>query len=338
MRFASKGELDYVEENSLLIGYYGGLNFGDELLLEAVQRSTSKRGIEDMTITYSRSAEEFRRYHEDYGYKLIPRKPLDLVGAIIRKKKVVFGGGGFWGFELSNAMLILTMIIFVAQKVMRKDVVLLGVGYYNSASWKSHLSARFIAGSASIIFARDKESYGNFSKYTKKLALSTDLILSIESEELVNGLELKKLRDIEKYCSSPIVFISTRRFGDQSIVENWHKKVQTYITSNADKKVILLLMEPKEVDPIGYTFFSNLEQSYENVLTVVDFCYNPLELAAIFSNFSSNISLIVLQYHVILLGIKYQVDRIEPLSYDNKCEQLLRDHGYNPVDIGAWEA
>ena len=56
--------------NSMLIGYYGGGNYGDELLLEVLANMLAKRGVSDLTITYQRP-ETYSSMHHDLGFKLI---------------------------------------------------------------------------------------------------------------------------------------------------------------------------------------------------------------------------------------------------------------------------
>ncbi|QQS20500.1 MAG: hypothetical protein IPL87_02910 [Candidatus Moraniibacteriota bacterium] len=57
-------------ENTFLIGYYGGTNYGDELLLEILQLLFSKHGVKNVKIYYS-NPKIFGTYHHDFSYSII---------------------------------------------------------------------------------------------------------------------------------------------------------------------------------------------------------------------------------------------------------------------------
>ncbi|HSX01028.1 MAG TPA: hypothetical protein VLF67_02185, partial [Candidatus Saccharimonas sp.] len=54
-------------ERTVLIGYYGGGNFGDELLLEVLQANLQAHGVKQASFLY-RGPAPYQQYHHDFGY------------------------------------------------------------------------------------------------------------------------------------------------------------------------------------------------------------------------------------------------------------------------------
>jgi polysaccharide pyruvyl transferase WcaK-like protein len=162
-------------EKTLLIGYYGGGNYGDELLMEVLSNLFNNRGIRDVGIMYQ-TPHTFSQFHHDFGYTILPssNKP-GMLKAIISNKNIVIGGGGLWGLDVNFNIFVLSFLLFVSRWVFGKKVYLLGVGYYNSTSTLGRISA-FLAGkAANLIFARDEETLNNFKKLNQNVHLDTDI-------------------------------------------------------------------------------------------------------------------------------------------------------------------
>src|SRR4051794_39161844 len=83
--------------SSLLVGYYGGGNFGDELLLEILLQLFKKSGKQKVDIYYLHP-EYYDTYHQPLNYSVIgARSLLASSRGFLRAKNIVVGGGGLWG-------------------------------------------------------------------------------------------------------------------------------------------------------------------------------------------------------------------------------------------------
>lgn len=316
--------LQFNLDNSLLIGYYGGGNYGDELLLEILINLMDARHLRNITITYQNPA-NYHIFHHDFGYKRINMHDArSMFYAILSNKNIVIGGGGLWGLDVNPNILRLGLLLFISKWVFRKRVYLLGVGYYNSTSKLGHVGAWLAGKSARYIMARDQESYENFRKISKHVSLDTDMAWHIPKLELThydNDIsELEQRVPIQHKT----IFITLRRFkGDRGKV--YLERITKCLEQNRDKAFIAAILEPKGVDPENHARLEVWQKSNQNI-HIMDFAFNPLALALYFKKHSQQLAVIGPQFHLILSAHLAHIPFF-PIAYDNKVSQLLSQIG-----------
>jgi hypothetical protein len=116
------------------------------------------------------------------------------------------------------------------------------------------------------------------------------------------------------------VFISLRRFN-KKYSNHYREIVLGILESNPDKQFIFASFEPREVDPDVFELASGLARSHSNI-QFLEFRYNPVALYFYFKAHANEIISITPQYHGIALAYQAGI-RFFPLSYDNKCSELL---------------
>ncbi len=319
----------YNLEKSLLIGYYGGGNYGDELLLEVLANLLQKNKVKDITVTYQKP-EDYRTYHHDFGYKVIKMSDKKkLLQTILKNDNIIIGGGGLWGLDVNPNIFILSSILFMSKYVLRKKVFLLGVGYYSSTSRLGHVSA-FLAGkSATHIIARDAETLHNFKKVTKHVGLDTDIAWNIPALDLsAYDNDLKEL-DKTMPVKEKTQFVTLRRFRANQ-TNTYSASIEKYIKSYNNKPIILGMMEPKEVDPEGFAFAQALQKKYKNITLVTDFSYNPLALYLYFKKHKKHLVVIAPQFHTIITAYLNDLPFL-PIAYDNKVTELFKYIGQSEI-------
>ncbi len=328
-------------ERSLLIGFYGGGNYGDELLMEVLAGLLRQQGITDVQIAYQHP-ERYQQLHHEFGYKCVNiHDRVALLRAMLRQKNIVVGGGGLWGMDV-NTNVIAMSVAFLAARLLGKKVYLLGVGFYDSAPRRGRFAAWCAAKAANLIIARDQESYTNFRRFSRKTYKDRDMAWYIQNLDLSQyEADLERIeRRLHVKPAGKTLFISLRRFRDGS-QQNLERAVAACLEQNREHPVIIALMEPRHVDPQGYALLQAWQRAYPNV-QITDFSFNPLGLFLFFQKYHQQLLFIGPQFHAILsahlAGMSYL-----PLAYDNKVHNLLRViapqqapqtvAGLRPVDI-----
>jgi len=308
-------------DNSLLIGFYGGGNYGDELLMEILAGLLKEQGTKNVAIAYQ-ELDLYQQFHHEFGFELVAmRNKKALLRAILKARTIVVGGGGLWGMDANFNILLMSMMLLFSRVVLRKQIYLLAVGYYDSSSQLGRLSAWMAGKSANHILARDQETYRNFKK------IQTETYKDIDIAWYIDQLNLAPYQDdlakLEKrvQVQSKTLFVTLRRFRGA------HKHhlaaiIAQCLQQNADKPIIIALLEPKYVDPEGYQLLQSWQRSNPNV-QVLDFTFNPLALFLFFRKYHEQLVFIGQQFHGILSAHLTCVPYL-PLAYDNKVQNLLK--------------
>jgi len=311
-------------EQALLIGYYGGGNYGDELLLEIMQNLLAKKGVKRAEVAYMPYV-PFERYHHDFGYAHFTANSVPkLLGAIFRSKSVIIGGGGIWGLDAKLQPLLMSVALFIARWIFGKNVYLFGVGYYSSTNWYGHVGAFLAAISATVIIARDPETKFNFRRISRHVYEDTDLAWYLPSiDTSVYKSELTKL-EADLPITRKTVFITLRRFSPAH-QNDYDKIVGDLLEKYSDRDIVLALLEPRAVYPDGYKTIRKWQGIYPHV-RAVDLAVNPVALYLFLQNHRHDIKVISPQFHA-MLSAHLAGAPFLPLVYDNKCQALLNHIG-----------
>ena len=315
-------------DNSLLIGFYGGGNLGDELLLEILMNLFKERGYKKIDFYYSNPS-FYPLFHHDFGFTLVDaRSKRKLFSSLLKAKNVVVGGGGLWGMDFNTNVLLFSVVLFVARFLLRKNVYLLGVGYYNSTSRLGRIGGLLAGLSSKWIVVRDQESKENFKFFPSKTFLQKDLSFLLPELDLHDyKQEAEKLDEV--FGEGELVLISVRRF-QKKYENNYSQIVLETVKNNPGIKFAVAMCEPREMDPDNFAQLSALD--YDNV-RFLEFRYNPIALYLFLKAHNKKIIAIVPQFHGIILAHLAGV-RFLPFFYDNKVSQLLKSigvHGGKPI-------
>lgn len=309
-----------IANNSLLIGYYGGGNYGDELLLEIIQNIASKNGVKDLTIAYQNPG-NYADYHRSFGYPRVDmHDKVAVFRSILKSKNIIVGGGGLWGLDFGLNVFLLSFLLGFSRLILRKKIYLIGVGYYNSTTRFGRLGAWLAGKGASAILARDQETFQNFRRSNKHADLDTDIAWYAQNIDMnMYQTEVQQL-DSQVSVTGKTYFIALRRFPAKHR-NNFTKAIEYYIASNTDKHFIVTLLEPDHVDPGQAELLNDWEQRYENVQRLRG-PYNPITLFLFFKKHARELALIAPQFHAIITAHLNEVPFL-PVVYDNKVAELL---------------
>ncbi len=314
----------YDLDNSVLIGYYGGGNYGDELLLEALANMFKTRGLKHIAIAYQNMS-LYPTYHHDFGFQLVEMssKPA-LLRAISRNKNIIIGGGGLWGLDVNLNIFMLSTLLFFSRWLLGKRVYLLGVGYYNSTTLLGRVSAWLAGKSATYIVARDQESHQNFRKISEHVGLGRDIAWLISSIDLTPYRQDVAKLDALLPIKHKTLFITLRRFRPNQ-ENNYANEVGNYLAKSQGQDIIVALMEPRAVDGKGYKLIQSWKRAYKNV-SIADFVCNPVALYSFFQKHQDKLALIGPHFHIIITAHLNHVPFL-PIYYDNKVSALFKQIG-----------
>lgn len=313
-------------EKSLLLGYYGGGNYGDELLLEVLANLLKKQGVEQATIGHH-DPDHYHDYHREFGYPRISLgSKVQLLKALFTHKSVVVGGGGLWGVDMNFNTFLMSIFLFGARRILGKRVYLLGVGYYSSTTRMGRLGAWFAAKAANAIVARDEETYRNFDKMNQHTYLDQDMAWYINHIDLTPyQTDVAQLE--QKLTVSDKTVVITLRRGQakhqQGAFLGFNQTIAEFLEANKQRPIIVALLEAKDRVPDEYELAYRWREQYPNV-QVLDTVCNPLTIFLFFQKYREQLALIGPQFHIIITAHLTGVPFL-PLVYDNKVDALL-DH------------
>jgi polysaccharide pyruvyl transferase WcaK-like protein len=324
--------LDFVPrahlEGCLVVGYYGGGNYGDELLLELVLGRLKRHGVRRASFIY-RSPARYRTFHRDFGYRLVDaRRPWSLARALLGARSVVVGGGGLWGMDANRNVLVMSLGLFLARRLLGKPVYLLGVGHYRSAGVLGRVAAMLAAWGSTLILARDEESRAGFRRYTSRVHRDRDLACYIDDADLAwyRGQVPSVSGRVRLPARGPrAVFVGLRRFRDDR-GRAYLECVQRLVARYPDRRFVIAALVPWESDVDSHRMALRMRRSHPNV-SLLDFSGNPMAYLAWLREDRRRLVMISPHYHAIVAAHLNGVP-LFPVVYDNKTDELLTDLGH----------
>lgn len=326
-----------VLENSLVIGYYGGTNFGDELLLETIFNIFKKKGVHKAAFYYS-DPKVYSTYHKDFGYKMVPPNLSHVLAAFLTCDRIIIGGGGLWGLDMNYRIALLSILLFVGRYVFRKEIYLIGVGYYSSVPAWGRPFAALAAISANKIYARDPESLAGFLRLNNNSYLQPDIAFRLPDLNLSSYDQEASANELATLITDnpKVTILAARHFSlrhnKEKRINNYSKVLEQYI-ARCNRDVVLMLLTSEESDADNFKFFKELQRKYPNVIGIVKANFNPILMYTILKTARSGIKVVAPQYHMQLIAHLARVSFV-PIAYDNKNKELFNFLGYTKyVDI-----
>lgn len=316
--------IDGIQGSTLLVGFYGGGNFGDELLYDVFADMFKSRNKEYAFLFQAPDMLPVWHDKADGPHMVDARSKRSVIKSMYTQRNYVFGGGGFWGRDFNNNLFAFTVLLFLFSLLPGKRLYLFGVGFYNSGGMLARFSAWLMAKRASLIIARDQQTYDNFLKYTRRVQQSRDAAFYIESctfakqdfRDVVGSSARKKL----------LVFLRGRYSAkNQQIIDDIMRRFSDAF------EVVFYIYGPKDIRQ------EMADRLHAAQATVKDFDYKTVDLYLSMKAARHKEALYVIapQYHVQLIAHLAGVAFL-PVSYDHKTDMLHRQLGVANT-VGYWE-
>lgn len=324
-------------EDTFILGFYGGTNFGDELLLEVIQNKLFQKRYKKISFYYSHP-DQYQTYHKDYGYSMLLPSKWNLIKALFTHKRIVLGGGGFWGLDFGMSTFFMSCYLFIARYVFFKSVYLVGVGFYDSATVFGRFGA-FLAGlGANMIIARDDDTYNNFkslpflgAKTSKDTDIALALIGGVDEADYVNEISIVEsmMKDKSVFAGEDIFFLGLRRFKDVDILRRYTDFLRRKEIDLANVTPILF-EDVRRFDSEYEALFVNFESLRKD--RMINFEYNPLAFFFFLQRHRTDVQILAPQFHVIMLVLILDMKH-EGVAYDFKVSELFRKFDYDDSQI-----
>ena len=168
--------------SSLLLGYYGFGNLGDELLLQACIKILNERGVENENIiVLSNNPEETKK---NFNVASVNRwKIFEIVKTMRKCENLILGGGGLFQDSTSLKSCVYYWGVVRLAKFLGLNIFALGqsIGPLNSRLSKFLTRNALIA--CEKVQVRDENSFNIAKNFNvKNLELASDLVLKLKSE------------------------------------------------------------------------------------------------------------------------------------------------------------
>ena len=319
----------YLKDHSIIYGYYGYGNFGDELIFNNVVQYIKYKKFLDVEVYYN-NKNIFSQIHpdiSDHSNKLVNIK--QLFYNMFFSKNIYICGGGLFGLDSNIKFLIFSLLVATIKLLINIDVYLISVGYYNSTNKLGHMSAKVLSSISKVVCVRDEESFKNFKRILKSdnVLLSEDIVFLNNTLAHVEIIRANKYLPYEQSSTKQIVF-TLRDFNDMKLQLRFISIIERVVLSlcENEKNIHIHLCIPsiKEYDTHSHIFAEMLKEKYNvDLFTMSD------SIIGFINEFKSKKpeKAVLVQYHLQLVAHKLIEDSNEKylaIIYDNKNYELLR--------------
>lgn len=294
---------------TLIVGYYGYQNFGDEWLLRVVLGQILKKKETSKVFVAHRC------FNRDGQITYVPRFSFKLLVSIFQSDKVIFGGGTLFQDKTSKKSMAYYTVILGLAKLCRKKVVWMGQGLGplspSSQKWLSWAMPK----KAALAF-RDQESAVLFKKccpnhqgpieVTKDLAFQSGGV-SVNRGKLI-GVSLRSEKNLALIRS----IVNTLKQDKISLVANPEDEVAMTGVNTSKTVVLNNFLTESNMD------WEGLSEALKGIDYVISMRYHVLVVAAMI-----NVPFIALSNDPKITSLANQFKQpVVDLSLDNVKEQL----------------
>lgn len=314
---------------TVISGYYGFDNIGDEAVLKCLVEGLKERGITDITVLSNKPDETNKKYN----VKAVNRNSFKEIYKALKQSDVLLSGGGsLIQDKTSSKSLWYYLGIMLMGKFLRKKVYVMGQGIGPvDKKFNRWLTAR-ILNKVDGIAVRDELSkeYLKQLNVKKDVVVAADLVLNFSggnNREIFGKILEKEGIDLN---SAEYVLICTREWGNSELSRVELARAADFIAQDYGYKIVFLPF-----------YHEDIEES-DRVATYMKMPYEILtgkyEIEEILSIIRSSSLLIGVRLHSLIFAFISLVPFVG-ISYDPKVEGFLKSIGESSAgDINSFTA
>ncbi|RAS84340.1 hypothetical protein A3863_24375 [Priestia endophytica] len=317
----------------LLRGYYGYKNSGDDALFYAIVEKMNRMSKVHFNVL---SKDELYYPKENSGNLIFNYPSLkNILSGIISSDILIFGGGSQlqdYGKIRLQLSLLKTYMIVSLTKLLKKDVIYLGVSIGPLETRLGKIIGKKILSKSNYIVVRDQSSYNHLKKMNLKdedIKLAPDLAISL--------IDIIPVKHISKDNKKLVIGVNLLPFfsaikGDKEkeleLIENISTSIN--IVSKEYPNVEIRFFSFQEDEEINdYHLLNLLEKMVDIEIKMRRYQSNPLSLMEELSECDRFIGM---RLHSTIFAYANDIPQLI-LSYHPKCKGFANLVGYQPENV-----
>ena len=249
-------------KKTLIIGYFGFDNFGDEALLHCLVKDLIKAGFKRENITALSNNTTLTL--TKHNITSINRWSfIEVFNKLIENNIVIFTGGLFQDVTSFQSFIYYSLILFIA-KITRKQIVFYGIGLGPFKRKITGLLFNYIVKNIPFISTRDQIS-ASLLHSSEKPIVSCDPVWSIEVDEKVQ----KKISSVN--WNLPILGVSMKLNPSlkQGLINIISDKLVKVVNGMKDWQILLIPCMPAQDLPILYELYDQLSSKVSDPKKII---------------------------------------------------------------------
>ncbi len=289
-------------QNTVLFGYFGGWNSGDEAILDSVEKllgwgdPAPSNPAEHVAVICLSTRDKVDELYHQRGRFIVPAKDLIGIFRLLRTRQLVIGGGQIITGDRTVKGLLYLLVLTAIARLTGRPAVMVGIGVEGVHRMFAKLICRAIAANVARIHCRDEYSL-QMLRFAgcreEKLRLAADVVLSGAIARDPNhapppdlpviAIGLHHAKNWRNYTSSDEIKSLAMTLAD-SFPMHRVLLVSNDCRKRFDEGLLDSLKSSLHHERIGFQSFDDVEQimkSYATAKLVISVRMHPLILALI---------------------------------------------------------
>lgn len=320
----------------LLRGYYGYKNSGDDALFYAIVEKVSRMSKVHFNVLSKEELHYSKGNSEDLTFNYPSSK--NILSGVINSDILIFGGGSqlqdYGKFRLQLSLL-KTYIIVSLMKLLKKDVIYLGVSIGPLETRFGKIIGKKILNKSNYIVVRDQQSYEDLKEMNlkdKNIKLAPDLAISLIDSLPFNNISENDKKMVLGVNLLPFFSVIKKdKKKELQLLQNISRSINIISKEQPNMEIrFFSFQEDEEIN--DYQLLNSLKKMVDVQVEIIRYQPNPLLLM---KELSECAWFIGMRLHSTIFAYANDIPQLI-LSYHPKCKGFADLVGYqseNVVDV-----